>query len=86
MTGESDEPEEWLIDPDYGGPYGYNVLIIQQDGFRLACSGPFIPVGKHGDIYQSLAEAQAQLIEKQPRTMQEAFDVHRTPSDSERES
>jgi hypothetical protein len=35
MTGESDNPCFWPDDADFDGPYGYNVLIIQKNGFRL---------------------------------------------------
>ena len=43
MTGESDDLCFWPNDPDFDGPYGYYVLIIQKDGFRLGCDAPFIP-------------------------------------------
>ena len=77
MTGESDDLCFWPNDPDFEGPYGYNVLIIQKDGFRLGCDAPFIPLGDHGDLYRTLVEVQQKLIDGQPRSMEEAFEIHR---------
>ena len=77
MTGGSDDHPSWPDDPDFDGPYGYNVLIIQKDGFRLGCSAPFVPLADHGDLYRTLAEEQQALIEGQPRSMAEAFEIQR---------
>ena len=38
MTGESDDLCFWPNDPDFDGPYGYNVLIIQNRSAQQ-CSG-----------------------------------------------
>jgi hypothetical protein len=77
MTGGSDERPSWPHDPDFNGPYAYCVLVIQSDGFRLGCRAPFVPLGEHGDLYRTLAEEQAALIEGQPRTMEDAFEIQR---------
>lgn len=78
MIGESeDDRTDWLIDPTFDGPYGYNVLIIQENGFRFGCNAPFVPLGEHGDLYRTMAEEQQALIEAQPRTMEQAYEAHR---------
>ena len=77
MTGGSETLTEWPDDPDFGGPYGYCAMIIQKDGFRLGCNGPFVPLGDHGDLYRTLAEVQQALIDGKPRSMDEAFEIQR---------
>jgi hypothetical protein len=76
MTGSPD----WVSDEDIGGPYGYYILIVQRGGIRLSCDGPVEPSAGPADFYDAVVRVQRRLIERQPETLREAFELTALPS------